>query len=381
MVHGLAATFSDGLIPLFSNFKQFRGVAREMETLHGAAELITDSRALRMADISDSWGANTKFERLVQSGGRNFGMASLMAPWNATMKQFASILTLNRIMRNAVKRSEGKTLSRREQEFMAWSGISDGAARRMGVEFKANGVKQNGLWMPNTKAWSDASRNVVDALSVALRKNVDTIIITPTAGELPKFHSKLWGKLLLQFKSFSISATQKMLIAGLQQRDMAALNGALLSVALGGLVYFLKGEMAGKPAIIPKSIDDPNWGIFFGEAFDRSGLAGVLGDANNLTEKVTHGKVGLSALTGKPISRYASRNKMQSVAGPVFGLTEDAMDIAESAFDDRPWTQKDTHRIRQIIPYQNLFYLRSAIDKAEAGINSVLGVPERAAAR
>jgi hypothetical protein len=381
MVHGLAATFSDGLIPLFSNFKQFRGAARELEKLHGAAELINDSRALRMADISDSWGANTKFERLVQSGGRNFGMVSLMAPWNATMKQFASVLTLNRIMRNAVKRAEGKTLSRREQEFMAWSGISDGAARRMGVEFKANGAKQNGLWLPNTNAWSDESRNVVDALSVALRKNVDTIIITPTAGELPKFHSRLWGKLLLQFKSFSISATQKMLIAGLQQRDMAALNGALLSVALGGLVYILKGEMAGKPAIVPKSIDDPNWGVFFGEAFDRSGLAGVLSDANNISEKITRGKIGLSALTGKPISRYASRNTLQSVTGPVFGLTEDAIDIAGSAFDDRPWTQKDTHRIRQVIPYQNLFYLRSAIDKAEAGINSVLGVPERALAR
>jgi hypothetical protein len=377
MVHGLAATFSDGLIPLFSNFKQFRGVAREMEKLHGAAELITDSRALRMADISDSWGANTKFERLVQSGGRNFGMVSLMAPWNATMKQFASILTLNRIMRNAVKRSEGKTLSRREQEFMAWSGISDGAARRMGVEFKANGVKQNGLWMPNTNAWSDASRNVVDALSVALRKNVDTIIITPTAGELPKFHSKLWGKLLLQFKSFSISATQKMLIAGLQQRDMAALNGALLSVALGGVVYWAKGEMAGKPAIIPTSINDPNWGVFFGEAFDRSGLAGIMGDANALVEKVTRGKVGLAALTGKPISRYASRNTLQSVTGPVFGLTEDALDIAGSVFDGRPWGRKDSHRVRQILPYQNLFFLRSAIDGVETGINNYLGVPEK----
>jgi hypothetical protein len=381
MVHGLAATFSDGLIPLFSNFKQFRGAARELEKLHGAAELINDSRALRMADISDSWGANTKFERLVQSGGRNFGMISLMAPWNAAMKQFASVLTLNRIMRNAVKRSEGKTLSRREQEFMAWSGISDGAARRMGVEFKANGAKQNGLWLPNTNAWSDESRNVVDALSVALRKNVDTIIITPTAGELPKFHSRLWGKLLLQFKSFSISATQKMLIAGLQQRDMAALNGALLSVALGGLVYYLKGEMAGKPAIVPKSIDDPNWGIFFGEAFDRSGLAGILGDVNNISEKVTRGKIGLSAITGKPISRYASRNTLQSVAGPVFGMTEDALAIAGSVFDDRPHTQRDTHRVRQAIPWQNLFYLRSTVDKAEAAINALFGIPERAPAR
>jgi len=390
MVHGLAATFSDGLIPLFSNFKQFRGVAREMEKLHGAAELITDSRALRMADISDSWGANTKFERLVQSGGRNFGMVSLMAPWNATMKQFASILTLNRIMRNAVKRSEGKTLSRREQEFMAWSGISDGAARRMGVEFKANGVKQNGLWMPNTNAWSDASRNVVDALSVALRKNVDTIIITPTAGELPKFHSKLWGKLLLQFKSFSISATQKMLIAGLQQRDMAALNGALLSVALGGLVYYLKGEMAGKPAIVPKSIDDPNWGIFFGEAFDRSGLAGILMEGNNIVEKVSRGKLGLAALTGKPISRYASRNVTQSVLGPVYGIAEDVVDITGAAasqlpWGDRgkpqPWVQRNTHSVRQVIPWQNLVGIRTILDQVEAGINSFFGIPERAPAR
>jgi hypothetical protein len=189
------------------------------------------------------------------------------------------------------------------------------------------------------------------------------------------------GALLLQFKSFAFSATQKMMIAGLQQRDSAALNGALLSVVLGGIVYMLKGELAGKPAVVPKSLDDPNWASFMGEAFDRSGLLGVLQEGNNLVEKVSRGQLGLAALTGKPISRYASRNTLQSVMGPTFGLAEDVLDIAGSAFDERPWTRRDTHRIRQVLPYQNLFQIRSAIDKVEAGINDAFGVPERATAR
>jgi len=378
MVHGLARTFSDGLIPMFANFGQFKKTARELERLHGVAEMITDSRALRMADISDTWGQNTKFERLVQSGGRQFGMVSLMAPWNATMKQFASIMTLNRIMRNAVKRAEGKTLSKGEQEYMAFLGISDGAARRMGIEFKQHGVKKNGLWLPNAENWAPEAGNVRDALSVALRKDIDRTIVTPSVGEKPKFASTMTGALMLQFKSFAFSATQKMLIAGLQQRDAAAVNGALLSMVLGGLVYYLKGEMAGKPALIPTSIDDTNWGVFMGEAFDRSGLAGILMEGNNLVEKVSRGKVGLAALTGKPISRYASRNTLQSLAGPTFGLAEDALDIAGSVFDDRQWTRKDNHRIRQVIPGQNIFYLRKPIDQIEAGLNEALGIPERA---
>jgi hypothetical protein len=302
-----------------------------------------------------------------------------MAPWNAVMKQTAAVMAQNRILRNAAKIAKGGALPRKETEYMAFLGLTEGVTRRIGEEFGKHGVKKSGLYFANAVDWQ--ARNARDALATALSKDIDRTIITPGVTDLPKFMSSTWGKLLMQFKSFAMTSNQKVLIAGLQQADARTVSGALMSIALGGLIYYLKGEMAGKPAVIPKSFGDKNWAPFMGEAFDRSGLSGVWMEANNAVEKVSRGKLGLAALTGKPISRYASRNVMQSFAGPVFGMAEDVVDIAGSVFDDRPWTQKDTNRPRQALPWQNLIWTRKAFDKVEEGVNSYFGVPARANAR
>ncbi|MGX9178259.1 hypothetical protein [Mesorhizobium sp. BHbdii] len=52
--------------------------------------------------------------------------------------------------------------------------------------------------------------------------------------------------------------------------------------------------------------EDPKvWAV---EALDWSGLTGWAMDANGVLEKATRGTLGLSMITGKPISRYATRN-------------------------------------------------------------------------
>jgi hypothetical protein len=43
-------------------------------------------------------------------------------------------------------------------------------------------------------------------------------------------------------------------------------------------------------------------------------------DVNNISGKATGGKLGLSALTGRPVSRYASRNIAGAIAGPTAAL-------------------------------------------------------------
>jgi hypothetical protein len=186
--------------------------------------------------------------------------------------------------------------------------------------------------------------------------------------------------MLLQFKSFAISATQKMLISGLQQKDMNALNGAAIAIALGGMVHILKGELSGRPVEIDWSNDD-DVKQFLGDAFDRSGMAGVLMEFNAIAEKATDGRAGLAALTGKQISRYASRNVTASLLGPGFGLAEDSINAVNAALGSREWTGRDTHNTRQLLPWNNLFTIRRAFDEAEKGINQALGIPERASGR
>ena len=374
--HGVVRTFGDGIIPMFRSWAKYKKAGDEAKLLSGALEMITDNRAMRLADITDTFGRHTKFERGIQSAGRQFGMVSLMAPWNAVMKQVAGSVTQSRILRGAEQFVSGKALKQSEIEYFADLGISEGALRQIGEQFKKHGNKEAGVWSANTAEWDEGSRTAIDALRVGLRKEVDRIIVTPSHGEKPRFASTLTGAMLLQFKSFAISATQKMLIAGLQQRDLNALNAAVMAIALGGMVHILKGATSGRPVEVDWD-DDQQVRQFIGNAFDRSGLAGVLMEFNNVAEKVTDGRVGLSALTGKPISRYASRNVTASLLGPAVGLAEDSIKAANAALGTREWKARDTHNARQLLPYNNLFFMRSIFDNAEAGINEAFGVPEK----
>jgi GNAT superfamily N-acetyltransferase len=375
-VHGVMGTFGDGIIPMFRSFSKYKKAGDETKWLSGALEMVTDNRAMRIADITDTFGRNTKFERGIQAAGRNFGFVSLMAPWNSVMKQLAGTITQTRILRGAERLISGKPLKQKEIEYFADLGISEGALRQIGGQFKKHGHKESNVWSANTAQWDEGMRPAIEALRVALRKEVDRLIVTPSLGERPKFASSLTGAMLLQFKSFAISATQKMLISGLQQKDLNALNGAAIAIALGGMVHILKGELSGRPVEI-------DWGNeedvkqFLGNAFDRSGIAGVLMEFNNIAEKATDGRLGMAALTGKQISRYASRNLTASLLGPGFGLAEDSFDALNAALGTREWAERDTHNARQLLPWNNLFTIRRAFDEAEKGINQALGVPAR----
>ena len=96
-----------------------------------------------------------------------------------------------------------------------------------------------------------------------------------------------------------------------------------------------------------------------------------------MLEKTTRNTLGLALLTGKPTSsRYASRSVVGGLLGPTFGTASDAIEMAGSAAA-RDWTAADTNKARQMIPYQNLFYIRRLFNGLEEGANDVAGIPQR----
>ena len=174
------------------------------------------------------------------------------------------------------------------------------------------------------------------------------------------------GKLVGQFRSFGFAAVQRILLSGLQQRDAAALSGAVLSVGLGMGVYALKTMQYGG-----ELSDDPTQWLV--EGVNRSRLFGWLMDINNTAEKLSRGRLGIAALTGESVSRYQSRNWVEAMARPSVGLIQDANQVLGSAISG-DWRESDTRAIRRILPYQNLFYLRGLFDAVEDGVNQGLGV-------
>ena len=371
MRHGLTRTFRDGLIPLARNWSGARLAQQEIEASGTALDLILDSRAMNIGEVTDDWGRGSKFERGLQAATRNFGLVSLMSPWNAEMKKFGGLMTMNRILRAAENTKSGKAAGK-EIELLAEGGISQTNARIIAEQFGKHGSKEGGVWHANTADWDEGTQAAVEAFRVALARDIDRTIVTP-GQDKPLFMSKEMGRLVLQFKSFAIASTQRTLLIGLQQRDAAVLNGMMLAAGLGMLVHIIKEKQAGREIDI--DFEDPEeLSQLLVNGIDRSGLTGWLMDANSMTEKATRGTVGLSAFTGKPISRYASRNLTGSFFGPTFGTAESAFRVTGAVVGGDDLKRSDISAMRRLLPYQNLFYLRNNIfDKAEQAIAEGLG--------
>lgn len=358
MVHGLTRVMGDGLAPLVSNAKLFKLAAEEAKLAGTALDIVLNTRIMHMADVFDDFGRLSKFERGLQGLANNFGLVSLMSPWNAAWKQFSGIITQTRMLQGAERWA---SLPAKEREYLAWLGIDQNAADRIAAQFRAHGKQEDGVWWANTQAWSD--REAVAAFRAGLVKDVDRTIVTP-GQDKPLMMSTELGKMVFQFKTFNVVSTQRTALAALQQRDAVVLNGALGMFGFGMLSYALSSIVAGKE--LP---DDPAKWIANG--LDRSGLFFWLTDVVGTGGKL----LGVST-----VSRYDSRNAVGALLGPSFGTATDMVQVMSSA-GQGDWRASDTTALRRLVPYQNLFYLRWLFDQAEEGINDALGVPMTARQR
>jgi hypothetical protein len=362
--HGLTSTFRDGFLPLVRNFKAVRLAGKEVQAAGTALDMVLDSRTMAMADIMDDFGRHSKFERGLQAVSSKFGMVSLMAPWNSAMKQFSGLVTMNNLLRSAERLSRGKA-GTDEVRKLAAAGIDAELAGRITKQFGDFGEKADGVWLAQTGNWTD--RGAIEAFRAAVVRDVDRIIVTP-GQDKPLWMSTELGKAVGQFRSFAVSSMQKTVLAGLQQRDAATLNGTLMMLGLGALTYAVKEKNAGR-----ELSDDPM--VWATNALDRSGLTGWLIEANNISEKLTRGRVGLSAISGEQVTRYASRNVYGAFLGPSADAVADIFQVSGSIFAGDT-SKSDLRRARQLLPTQNLFYIRSLLDQVEEATGEGLGLPD-----
>ena len=368
MVYGLTRTFSKGWVPLLTAFKTHRLAAAEVKRAGTALDMVLDTRNRATADLFNDWQRGTKFERAIEGASSRFGLVSLMAPWNAVMKQMVGTIAMDGFLRAAQASALGKA-TKKQIENLASAGIDELLARRIWAQFDAGGgVIKRGLYLSNTEDWTD--RAAVEAFRAAIVRDADRVIITPGL-EKPLFMSKTWGKVVGQFKSFAFASTQRALLAGLQRPDAAFINGTLLSVALGGVATWIRSQTSNYDT---STWSNAKWAV---ESVDRSGLLTIFSEANNIAEKVSWGRVGLSAFTGEMASRYSSRSGIGAVLGPTPELINDVAFRLPGAAISGEWNASDTRAVRRILPYQNVFYLRRLLDQVESGVNNAFGVPEK----
>lgn len=363
MVHGFGSVLKDGLVPLITNLKAVKLSTEELKLAGTALDMVLDSRAMAIADVMDDFGRNTKLERGQQKLASAFGKISLISPWTAGMKQFTGMISLANMVKatKAVAEARG---TKEQFERLASSGIDPYMARRISDQIDKFGEDVDGMILPQTEKWTD--KEAVHSVRQFLSREVDKAIISP-GQEKPLWMSTEMGKFIGQFRSFTISSAQRVMLAGLQDRNMKALSGATTMLGLGMLTEYIYSKMNGQDMG-----DNPASWIKAG--VDRSGLLGWIMDVNNISEKLTGGSIGLSRLAGgKQSSRYTNINAVGALLGPSFGLAKDISDLAYSGANGE-WSKRDTRALRRLAPMQNIFWLRNMFDKAEEGINAELGV-------
>lgn len=370
MTHGLVSLTRDALVPLMRNVGRGReayGIAMHEVEMAAVASEHVQNRAMSLAELTDTYGANTLAERGLQYASNKFGHLTGMNMWNTYMKQLNGLMVQTNMLRSI---TEGKN-----KPTLAMLGIDDQMAARIRNQFKEHGGRDRSIWFAGTDNWTDQEAAMV--FKAGLSKEVNTIIVTPGVGDRPLWVSKPWLKLVAQFRSFFFSGMQRVVLRGaqqLRQGDMNVVTGMLAATTLGMAVSTFKAWQGGYQ--MKKTPEQ-----FVLEGVDRAGITGWLFDANNILEKVTRGRVGLTAgvsyLSGddvQPLSRFSTRNVWGAVLGPSFGTGEDLFKVIGSASAGE-WSQSDTRALRRMIPYQNLWYVKNVFDRMEEGVDASFGVP------
>jgi len=366
MVHGVGKTLGTSLKLMSS--KTLRSMTKdEMSKMSIGLDHVLNSRLLKYGELFDDVRGRNKFERGMTQAENVFSKASIMQYHNDTLKRLSGVMTADRIIDVAKKLKAGKNIRNKDKRFMAMLGIDQDMAIRIADQMDAltaagRTTKDGKLWLTNLDYWDDLDAKTF--LINATNKHSEMIINTPTAGNQPLFMDNAWAKVIAQFKSFLFASHNQTLISGLQSRDASFYTGSAALIGMGYVISMIKEHAAGRDA------DD----VTIADAIDRSGILSVLWEVNNISDKWSGGRLSINAMVGGTgAKRFASRNKLQAILGPTAGGLEDVLSFYE-VLSGREASGADISKIRRMLPYQNLFWLRGIFDEVEMGVANTLGV-------
>lgn len=335
--------------------------AKDMAEIGSAAEWWLNSRAMSMAEMFDPYGSGTRLERAMGQGARHFSIATGMIPWNVGWKSVGGAAVASKMAKAADAVRAGKA-TKKQIRTLAENGIEPHMAERIAKQIDQFGDKDGVLWLPRGQDWTDTE--AFDAYRHAMNREFDLMVITPGQDKPLAFSTEL-GKFFLQFKSFAMSAHNRILLSGIQRADADVLAQVTTAILLAGLASNIKARLGGYE---PKEGD-----AFWEDALDRSGLAGWLMEPYNAMSALSG---GLLSITGEPVSRFQARSAVQGLAGPSVDMVASGAE-AVNAFATGKANHRDVRKLMRPIPGNNIWYLLPLFQKIEDALVSATGAKPR----
>jgi len=267
------------------------------------------------------------------------------------------------------------TLSERRLRDLQVNRVTKSDLVRWKKELDANAKTQDMDGLSNPWEWANAGAweqgNRIRWEQALLQYSKQTLIDVED-GDLHRFMRSPIGSTIFQFKSFFTASTQRLLVRDLQRPDIIRYARYTFLATAGAVTHVLKEWIAGRDPFE----EEPQQFVL--NAIDRSGMLGWAMEINNMLEVATSGKLGMSAALGvSTMKRYSTRNLVDALFGPSLGTSYALGEILKEPFTDSPLTDTDVARVRRLVPFNNLFYLRWLFDFGEEAANSAFDVERR----
>jgi len=423
---GFMKTFKHGVIPMLRDFKNFKMRMMEVKYAGTALDVLMHGRSGAMFDLFDELEYGNLFERAMQYGTSRVGIVAMFDYWNSAMKQFSGAVWLGTLA-EAIDAADRGALTKWQRTMLAAANIDEATAKKMADLTKRGGggtEVRPGVWMPNTEDWSEVSDEEIEAalrkqfgakydelaaaqtkefnlarhriftrshkqrrslqrnFRAALAQLVDTTIVTPGIERPNWVDGSTPGRLIAQFRSFTLTSTIQ--VARLAGQDARAGNmapvilGSAFSLALGALSYYTWAQSTGgrsRQKMLNEldaalSGDSKAMRRWADEAFNRSGLMGVLSEAQKFAERVP-GLAPYATFAGVAPTRSPYVSPFFDAFGPT-GNIVDNLDHILMTYDDP--TSSTFRSFKQLMPYQNLMFIRQYFDKLNDQLMRSVGV-------
>ncbi len=361
MVHGLMP-YMQTIGHLATNLKGIKLSVAEAKQAGNIIDGVLGHRLATLADINDPYASRGPIEAFLEN------MTNFASKWNGIgmltdmQKSIASVMTQDRILKNAGSYAEAKPV---EKRYLAYMGIDQSMAERIAAQFAAHGEDANGVKVANTEKWTDdVARRTYRA---AINKDLDSIITTKGVADTPLFANTPTGRAMLQFKSFALASHQRVLLRGLQESPTRFLGGLIAMSSIGMLATWLKAVSGNRTEKLQDFAKNPGWWI--SEGIDKAGIFAVPMELANTFEKAT----GLNAIKtpmkafdeGSAISqKNQNRSLMGSIAGPSAGLVDDVssvLGVPNQLYKGEEVTKGQKNAAERLLPFNSYLGVRQLL--------------------
>jgi hypothetical protein len=353
--HGMTKT-ATGMTKFLTNMASWKMARADAKRMGIGLDWTLNTRAQSLGDIGDF--ANTRAEQISQRMTSNFSRVTGMATWNSTMKFLTTALEQDAVLDAAERVAKGQAVSAYKLTKLAQSGLDQDMLKRIAKQAGQHGEFE-GLRRARSELWQDEEAQT--AFEAAMLKASDIQVLNKGAGDTPLLMSNEMAKTIFQFQGFGMAAVNRLLIPaaqGLARGDLAMLNGLMVMLSLGVARYYAKQVSSDQPI-------DNSPANLMREAVDGAGL----------TSYFVQPYDAVASITGMPrFSRFSDRSIAETLSGPSVGTIND-LAMAAQGFQDG-MSKKDIHRIRKLLPYQNLFYIRRAINALEQETGEAVGASD-----